>query len=220
MTRPRLARLAPLAFAILVGACSGTNDSSTGPSPVATPGSPSPSGGTPSSGSGCTTGVTGLPTLVSSQGGNFPFAIAVAAGCGWTAATDVTWADVTPSNGQGSASPTLSVGANMNVDGRSLTVTVAGQSFRMSQVGGCSYSVDPLTLNESGEGGSARIDVTTTLPACTWTATSGESWIRVLTPIGTGSGPAMLELDPNPSDVRHAALTIAGKRVDVTQQRR
>jgi len=220
MTRSLLARFIPLALAILAGACSGTNDSSTGPSPVTPVASPGMSGVPSPSGSSCTLSITGLPTLVPGQGGSYTFGIAVASGCPWTAQTDVTWADVSPSSGQGNAAPRLNVGENMRVDGRSLSVTVGGQSFRMTQVSGCSYSLDPTSLNESGEAGSARISVTTTLPQCSWTATSSESWIRVLTPSGTGSGAITLDLDSNPSDVRHAFLTIAGKRVDVTQRRR
>jgi len=216
MTRPLLARLVPVALAILVGACSGTGDSSTGPSPVASPGT---SGVPPPGGSSCTPGVTGLPTFVPHEASSFPFAITVASGCEWTARTDVTWAGVAPSSGQGNAALTLSVEENARVDGRSLTVTVGAQSFRMSQVGGCSYSLDPTSLNEGGGGGSARVDVTTTLPGCSWTATAGESWVRVLTPSGTGSGTVVLELDPNPSDERHTNLMIAGIRVEVTQRR-
>ena len=90
----------------------------------------------------------------------------------------------------------------------------------MVQLTGCSYSLDPTSLNVSGGGGSARIDVVTTLAQCSWTATANESWIRVLTPSGTGSSTIRLDIDRNPSDVRHAAMTIAGKRVDVTQRRR
>ncbi len=209
------------AVSLLAVACGGSSPTaptnSTGPSPIP---SPATSGGPPPSGSSCTPSVTGLPTLVPRQSGSYTFGITIASGCGWTAQTDVAWADVTPSAGQGNATPTLSVGENLNTDGRSLLVTVGDQSFRVVQLTGCSYSLDPTSLNESGGGGGARIDVVTTLAGCSWTATANESWIRVLTPSGTGSSTIRLDLDANPSDVRHTFLTIAGIRVDVTQEGR
>ncbi len=90
----------------------------------------------------------------------------------------------------------------------------------MTQLTGCGYSLDPASPEWSGDGGSVSIDIVTTLAQCSWTATAHESWIRVLTPSGTGSGTIELDIDRNPSDVRHAFMTIAGIRVDVTQRRR
>ena len=211
---------------LLAVACGGSSPtaptSSTDPSPTAptspTDPSPVPSPVPPPSGPSCTPGVTALPTTVPRQGGSYTFEITIASGCGWTAQTDVAWADVAPSAGQSNASPRLSVGENLRVDGRSLFVTVGDQSFRVTQLTGCGYSLDPTSLNESADGGSARIDVVTTLGQCSWTATANESWIRVLTPSGTGSSTISLDLDANPSDERHTFLTIAGVRVDVTQR--
>jgi hypothetical protein len=41
-----------------------------------------------------------------------------------------------------------------------------------------------------------------------------------LTASGTGNATILLELSPNPSDVRNAFVTVAGRRVDVRQRRR
>lgn len=132
----------------------------------------------------------------------------------------MSWADVAPGSGQGSATPVLNVGENTNFDARTITVTVNGQSFRVTQNAvSCSYTLNPTSLDESPDGGSASVSLTATA-GCTWTATASEGWIRVLTPSGTGSGTINLDLAPNPSDVRHAFLTIAGQRVNVTQRRR
>ena len=210
-----------LALSLFAIACSGSPTApTTDPSSVPPPGT---SGGPPPSASSCTPSVTGLPTLptrVPREGGSFPFEITIASGCDWTAETDVTWATVTPGAGQGNSTPTLSVDKTPRIDGRTLFVTVGSQSFRVVQELGCSYSLDPASLDLSGEGGSATIDLVATLDQCVWTATSSEEWIRVLTPSGTGSGEVRLDVDHNPSDVRHMFLTIAGIRVDVTQQRR
>ena len=209
MTRPFLTRFAPLALAILVAACNGTNDSPTGPS--------GSSGGSTPGGSGCTVGVTGIPTFVPRLGGSYPFVVTAAPGCGWTADTDAAWANVSSSSGQGNATPTLSVVANVDADGRSVTVTVGGQAFSVSQATGCAYTLNPTSLTFSGEGGIGSIDIVTTTTPCPWTATSGEGWIRVLDSSGSGSTTIRLDLDPNPGMERHTFLMIAGMRVNVTQ---
>jgi hypothetical protein len=157
---------------------------------------------------------------VPTQSGRYTFAITIGSNCAWTARADVSWADVAPGSGLGSATPVLNVGENENRDTRTVTVTVNGQSFRVTQNAvGCSYTLDPTSLDESPDGGSASVALTATA-GCTWTATASEGWIRVLTPSGTGSATINLDIAPNPSDVRHAFLTIAGQRVNVTQRRR
>lgn len=153
------------------------------------------------------------------QGGRYQFSISLPATCQWTSRTDQSWADVAPGSGDGNATPVLNINENPRSDSRTLTVTINGQSFRTIQnVPTCAYTLDPASLEESGGGGSARI-VLTTGAACSWTATASESWIRVLTTSGVGSATINLELATNGGDVRHAFLTIAGQRVNVTQRR-
>jgi hypothetical protein len=220
MTRRFGTRLAPLTLCILIAACGGANDSSlspaagpAGPSPVPSP-TPSPS---PSS---CNATITGLPSSVSTGTGRYPFTITIASNCAWTARTEVSWADVAPGSGSGNATPTLNVNENTAFFTRTLTVIVNGQSFQATQASvTCSNTLDRTSLDESSGGGSASVKLTT-MDGCGWTATASESWIRVVTPSGTGSATIYFELAPNTGDVRHAFVTIAGQRVDVTQRRR
>jgi hypothetical protein len=114
----------------------------------------------------------------------------------------------------------LNVNENPNRDARTVTVTVNSQSFRVTQNAvGCGYSLNPSSIDASAEGGTATVALSAT-SGCMWTAVASESWIRVLTPNGTGSATVRLDVAANPSDVRHAFVTIAGQRVNVTQQRR
>jgi hypothetical protein len=133
----------------------------------------------------------------------------------------VNWADVAPGSGQGNATTTLNVNANETFFTRQFTVYVNGQQVLQATQGSvnCTYTVDPTFLEESHEGAIARIEVKTA-DGCGWTASASESWIRVLTPTGTGNATILLELSPNPSDVRNAYVTVAGRRVDVRQRRR
>ena len=217
------APLAALAFTLLMAACSGGTDTaqsvSTGPSSIPQTPSPSPAPAPGPTSSTCAPTVTGIPTSVSPQGGRYQFSISLSASCQWTARPDSPWADVAPSSGTGSATPTLTIDENTRLDARTLTVTITGQSFRAIQhMPGCSYTLDPTFLEESAAGGSARVALTTA-GHCSWTASTSEGWIRVLNPTGVGSATINLDLDSNRSDVRHAYLTIAGQRVNVTQRR-
>jgi hypothetical protein len=220
-------RLALIAFTVLAAACgSGSDNASTptSPSPVAASPSPSPSPSptpTPSPGSaGCNATVTGLPSTVGGGTNRYTFSIAIATSCAWTARTDVNWADVAPGSGNGNGTPTLTVNENGTFFGRSFVVTINGQNFTVSQAQTtCSFSLDRNTLDVSADGETQMIQVTTS-EGCGWTASASESWIRVVTTSGTGTSRVYFEIAPNTGDVRHAYVTIAGLRVDVTQRRR
>jgi hypothetical protein len=72
---------------------------------------------------------------VPQSGGSFPIAITIAAGCQWTAASDVTWASFSGStSGTGAASITANVTANAGYP-RSTLLRIAGQTVRVSQNG-------------------------------------------------------------------------------------
>lgn len=153
-------------------------------------------------------------------GGRYQFTIGVGSSCAWTARTNVNWADVAPGSGNGTATPTLNVNSNETFFLRYATVVINGRSFDITQGSvNCSYTVEPTRLEETGEGGTARVTIKTA-DGCGWSASASEGWIRVLTTSGTGSATVFFELLPNPSDVRHAYVTVAGQRIDVTQRRR
>lgn len=159
-----------------------------------------------------------MPSSASALAGRYAFSIVTASGCTWTAISDATWGDVAPGSGDGNATPTLNLSENRNRDARTLTVTINGQSFRITQIAsGCNFRLDRSTLDVGVPGGPASIFLTAE-SGCAWTATASEGWIRVLTPSGTGNGTINLDIAANTSDVRHAYVTIAGLRVDVSQQ--
>ena len=165
--------------------------------------------------------MSGLPgATIPGQGGRFQFSIGTSSSCAWTARTDVGWADVSPGSGNGNASPTLNVNQNATFFTRQLTVTVNGQNFQFTQAGAnCTYSVDPTFLEESFEGGRAWVNVYTT-EGCGWSVTASESWIRLLTPTGTGNATVYFELAQNGGGERNAFVTVAGIRINVKQRQR
>ena len=164
--------------------------------------------------------VAGLPSSVAAAGNRYTFSITTAANCAWTAATDVTWADVAPGSGQGNATPALTVAPHTERDARTLTVTINGLRIPITQhIVPCTYTLDRTAFDEGAQGGGIVVALTT-LGGCAWTASASEGWIAVRTPSGAGSTAVTFELAPNLGDVRHAFLTVAGQQVNVTQQGR
>jgi Viral BACON domain len=215
MMRSTLKYLVPFALLCVMVACGDKSDpappGTPSPSPVPSPGpSPSPS---------CTATVAGVPATVSAKGGNFAFSLSAAANCAWTARTDVTWADVSPASGQGSASPLLRVSEQTRVDARTLMLTVNTQTFRITQEStGCNSTLDYGSLDVADEGGQLSIAVNVSA-GCAWTVALSESWITTTTPNGTGSGFVNLQIARNTGDARRAFVTIAGVQITVTQRR-
>jgi len=158
---------------------------------------------------------------VPADAARYSFAIAIASSCDWTARSDALWADVAPGSGRGNATLTLTVQQNTRPDdSRTATLTVNGAPYRVTQNRFiCSYAVAPTSLDQEAGGGNVRINLTTS-DSCPWAATASESWIRVLTPSGTGSAVISVDLESHSSNVdRRGFLTIAGLRVDVLQRR-
>ena len=171
-------------------------------------------------GSSCAASVAGVPTWVPGEGGRYPLTVTAAAGCAWTATSDVTWATVSPVSGSGTGSAMLAVTQNPQVgNGRSATLTIAGQRVHVTQANVCVYAIDRTTADVGAGGENVRIAITTTT-GCPWTNTATESWLRVLPASGSSSGEVRIEIDPNAGGLRHGLVMVAGLRVQITQQGR
>lgn len=82
----------------------------------------------------CTYTLTPTTQAVPVTGGRFTVGVAATAGCGWTAASNVTWLTITsgsPGSGQGSV--LYSVSANTTGIVRTATVTIGGQALTVTQ---------------------------------------------------------------------------------------
>jgi trimeric autotransporter adhesin len=82
----------------------------------------------------------------------------------------------------------------------------------------CAYSLDSQTLGVAASGGAVIVKVTT-VSGCTWTASSGASWIAATTGTsGSGNGTATFTAAANTSSsVRTGILTVAGQTIYVNQ---
>jgi all-beta uncharacterized protein/BACON domain-containing protein len=140
-------------------------------------------------------------------------------GCAWTAISNTNWITVTSGQiGLDDGEVRYNVSANPTGTDRTGTLTVAGKTFTVDQSGiPCSYTISPTTQTIAKAGGSGTVSVTT-IPGCSWTATSQDSWIVVTGGgSGTGNGTVTYTVASNPGGSRKGTIKIAGKTFTVQQ---
>ena len=150
-------------------------------------------------------------------GGSTIVNVSTAAGCPWTAASNVPWATVV----QG-ATGTGPGAAQIVVDGtsgpiRTGSVLVAGQLVAITQGAGCNFSVDPLSHSFGAQGGTGNATIAAA-SGCTWTAVSDSPWITLTgATSGTGGGGISFAVPAVSGPGRSGTITVAGIQVTVSQ---
>jgi RHS repeat-associated protein len=143
--------------------------------------------------------------------------------CTWTAISNVEWLTVTMSgSGMGNGTVGYSVAANPQVLPRQGTMTVAGQTFTVTQEGtvpDCDVTLPPPPPTFGAGGGTASISVSASR-RCVWQATSNASWIKVTSDCcGVGDGAVTYEVAVNAtSSGRGGAILISGKTYTIRQK--
>jgi hypothetical protein len=144
--------------------------------------------------------------------------VTAAAGCAWTAVSNVPWVTVTNgASGSGNGSVALAFAANPGPE-RSGTLTVATRTVTVSQQSGCTYALSATAYTAPTGGGPGSVNVTAAA-GCTWTAVSQVAWITVTSGAsGSGDGPVQFAVDPNATGAqRSGTILIAGQTFTVTQ---
>jgi len=143
---------------------------------------------------------------------------AAANDCSWTAVSNAAWITITGgASASGNGRVTFTAAANSG-GSRTGTISVAGQTFTLSQAGvSCSYSINPASEAIVAAGGSSTIAVTTG-GSCAWTSASNANWITVASGAsGTGPGTVRLNIAANTGGARTGTATIAAQTFTVTQ---
>src|SRR5204863_5586514 len=98
-------------------------------------------------------------------------------------------------SGSGSGTTTLTYSVASTSSARSGSMTIAGQTFTVTQSGPsvppCSYTVNPQSASMGGAGGSGSVNISGSPSGCigSWSAFSNTSWITITSVAsGTGSG--------------------------------
>jgi hypothetical protein len=142
-------------------------------------------------------------------------------GCAWSAASNAGWITFTGSTaGVGNGTVGYSIAANTSPTQRQGTLTIAGQTFTVTQAGvACTTSLSPVSASvaASGAGGSTTV----TSPAgCAWTAASNTpAWLSVTAGAsGSGTGTVTFSAAANTTvQTRQGTLTIGGQTFTVNQ---
>ncbi len=143
--------------------------------------------------------------------------VTAAAGCGWTAVSNVAWITVNSgSNGSGNGSVGFTVAANTGAS-RNGTLTIAGKIFTVNQSADCTFTLDSTSSGAPAEGGTSSVNVTAN-SGCAWSATSNSTWITVVGGAnGSGNGTVGYTVAPNTGAARTGTISIAGQTFTVNQ---
>jgi ABC-type arginine transport system ATPase subunit len=145
-------------------------------------------------------------------------AVSTTIGCAWTAQSNAGWLTITSgSSGTGNGTVVFSVAANTG-SARTGTLTIAGQSFTLSQAASCSYAIKPSTQSIGSGGGSGNSIAVSTTAGCAWTAASNAGWLTITSgSSGTGNGTVVFSVAANTGSARTGTLTIAGETFTLNQ---
>ena len=189
------------ALVVLLGGCDHSNPS--GPTPV------------------CTYSLTPEDQAFTPPGGSSQFAIATDATCGWSVTGMQEWVTLqSPATGTGPATVRYTVLENGAEAAREVTLSVAGQAFRIRQEGRtpCTFAIAPETQSFNANGGSGEVAVSAG-ETCAWTAAANDSWLKVSSGAsGRGNGSVHYDVAANTATTsRTGTLTIAGRTFTVTE---
>jgi Viral BACON domain/Putative binding domain, N-terminal len=147
-------------------------------------------------------------------------AVTASAGCAWTASESASWITITSgASGSGNGTVTYSVTANPTITVRNAVMTIAGQSFDVTQGGQtCTYTLTPAGASVPATTTTGTVDVAA-LGGCAWTATSSAAWVTITSGAsGSGNGTVGYSVAANPTtSSRTATLTIGGQSFTITQ---
>lgn len=177
----------------------------------------SPSGPTPV----CTYSLTPQDQAFTPPGGQSQFAIATDAQCNWSVTGMQDWVTLqSPAAGTGPATVRYTVLENAAEAAREVTLSVAGQAFKIRQDGKtpCTFAIAPETQSFNANGGSGAVTVTAG-DSCIWTATANDAWLKVSSGAsGRGNGSVHFDVAANTATTsRTGTLTIAGRTFTVTE---
>ena len=142
---------------------------------------------------------------------------ASSAQCQWSATSHVPWIVVIGGDTHSGSGDLRFEVAAVAGPPRTGTLTIAGQRVEVEQGTGCSYTTGVTGLSVGAEGGTSEVAVSAPV-GCAWKAESQAAWIAIQKgESGSGSGAAIIRVDPSAGPPRSGAVVVAGRTVTVTQ---
>ena len=139
--------------------------------------------------------------------------------CSWTATSNAPWLSIAGgSSGTGNGAVSITIDANSG-DARTGTMTIAGQTFTVSQAAApCAYSISPGSQSIDATGAAMTVALSTRA-SCSWaSSTSDPSWLSITAgSSGTGPGTVSINAATNTGAARTGTVTIGGQPFTVSQ---
>jgi uncharacterized repeat protein (TIGR03803 family) len=175
--------------------------------------------------SNCTFSISPTNAVFDAAGGSDSVSVIASNGCAWTAVSnDPSFITITSGNsGTGDGTIRYSVAANMSTNGLTGTMTIAGQTFTVTQSGAsaenCTYTLNATSVTLAARGGSKNASVKVKGSDCSWTAVSNDSFITITSgSSGTGNGKVDYAVPGNTNTTAlSGTMTIAGQTFTVNQ---
>ncbi|HCE45277.1 MAG TPA: hypothetical protein DET40_17190 [Lentisphaeria bacterium] len=171
-------------------------------------------------GVGCTYSINPVSASLGASSGKGSLAVTTGEGCTWTVVDKISWLTVTSgATGTGSGNVEYSYTENTGSSSRTGTLTVAGKTFSVTQVGSASkYTINPISAKVSSRGTEGSVAVSAGRDS-RWSAKSNVRWIEITSGFtGKGNGTVKYKVSRNESSrSRTGTLTIAGLTFTVSQ---
>ncbi|MGD1020079.1 MAG: choice-of-anchor tandem repeat GloVer-containing protein [Verrucomicrobiia bacterium] len=174
----------------------------------------------------CAFSISSTNAMFDAAGGtNTVSVIASNNNCAWTAVSNDSFITITAgTNGVGNGTVTYAVPANDTTNILTGTMTIAGQTFTVTQsatstVGNCTFTVSATTVKLAAKGGSKNVSVKVQGTSCEWTAVSNDPFITITSGnSGAANGKVNYTVSGNTNaSLRTGTMTIAGQTVTVKQ---
>jgi uncharacterized protein (TIGR02145 family)/uncharacterized repeat protein (TIGR02543 family) len=140
--------------------------------------------------------------------------------CQWSVSETLPWVTVSPMNGIGNETVTISVEANKNTVAREGIVTIAGITYAITQQQlDCTFSLSSYNGDFASSGESKTVSIKASDPFCEWSVSENLSWVMVLPENGRGDEEVTIYVDANADYGRSGSIELAGLSYDITQAR-
>ncbi len=158
-----------------------------------------------------------MNATVDLEGGSGVISIAVDAGVGWSASSNVDWVTVSPTSGIGSGTVSYTVAPYNGVTTRTTALTVAGRTFSITQTG-ADVNIAPRSADIPYSSNIVQVQITA-LGGTTWTVMPSNPWISVVDPgNGFGDSTVTLAVGANPSFLdREGTVSIGSATFTILQ---
>jgi uncharacterized repeat protein (TIGR03803 family) len=184
------------------------------------------SGGGGGTGS-CTYALSSPSASPSAAGGAATVGVTASNGCAWTAASNDSFITVTSgSSGSGNGTVHYTVASNTSSNAQVGTMTIAGETFTVTEAGttsssggGCTFTLKASSVVIPAKGGSGTVSVKPEGKDCEWTAVSNDPFITITSgSSGTGNGTVKFTIPGNTNSTQLiGTMTIAGLNVTIAQ---